>query len=166
MDLREVGYDDRDWINLAQDRDRWRAYVTGAQVGCRQFNSCRKVGIHDAAWLSLGRCSFSPLCEPIANGEERRTKNAIKLKIVICSIVAFVGVPFGRCGQCDGAPLLTPRPYLIPITPRFDAACWELVWLAAHAILAATGGIWSLQKYSCADSPHFDSTQERDYVLI
>ncbi|KAJ4432176.1 hypothetical protein ANN_20792 [Periplaneta americana] len=27
MDLREVGCDDRDWINLAQDRDRWRAYV-------------------------------------------------------------------------------------------------------------------------------------------
>ncbi|KAJ4434363.1 hypothetical protein ANN_22922 [Periplaneta americana] len=26
MDLREVGYDDRDWINLAQDWDRWRAY--------------------------------------------------------------------------------------------------------------------------------------------
>ncbi|KAJ4427493.1 hypothetical protein ANN_25141 [Periplaneta americana] len=26
MDLREVGYDDRDWINLAQDRDRWWAY--------------------------------------------------------------------------------------------------------------------------------------------
>ncbi|KAJ4449015.1 hypothetical protein ANN_00409 [Periplaneta americana] len=30
MDLREVGYDDRDWINLAQDRDQWRAYVTAA----------------------------------------------------------------------------------------------------------------------------------------
>ncbi|KAJ4433171.1 hypothetical protein ANN_15428 [Periplaneta americana] len=27
MDLREVGYDDRDWINFAQDRDQWRAYV-------------------------------------------------------------------------------------------------------------------------------------------
>ncbi|KAJ4445794.1 hypothetical protein ANN_12479 [Periplaneta americana] len=26
MDLREVGYDDRDWIDLAQDRDQWRAY--------------------------------------------------------------------------------------------------------------------------------------------
>ncbi|KAJ4443792.1 hypothetical protein ANN_05572 [Periplaneta americana] len=26
MDLREVGCDDRDWINLAQDKDRWRAY--------------------------------------------------------------------------------------------------------------------------------------------
>ncbi|KAJ4433053.1 hypothetical protein ANN_15310 [Periplaneta americana] len=24
MDLREMGYDDRDWINLAKDRDRWR----------------------------------------------------------------------------------------------------------------------------------------------
>ncbi|KAJ4427651.1 hypothetical protein ANN_25299 [Periplaneta americana] len=30
MDLREVGYDGRDWINLAQDRDRWRAYVVAA----------------------------------------------------------------------------------------------------------------------------------------
>ncbi|KAJ4436743.1 hypothetical protein ANN_16875 [Periplaneta americana] len=30
MNLREVGYDDRDWINLAQDRDRWRAYVRAA----------------------------------------------------------------------------------------------------------------------------------------
>ncbi|KAJ4443860.1 hypothetical protein ANN_05647 [Periplaneta americana] len=28
MDLMEVGYDDRDWINLAQDRDRWQAYQT------------------------------------------------------------------------------------------------------------------------------------------
>ncbi|KAJ4436395.1 hypothetical protein ANN_19027 [Periplaneta americana] len=27
MDLREVGYDDRDWTNLARDRSRWRAYV-------------------------------------------------------------------------------------------------------------------------------------------
>jgi hypothetical protein len=27
MDLREVGRDGRDWIDLAQDLDRWRAYV-------------------------------------------------------------------------------------------------------------------------------------------
>ncbi|KAJ4431953.1 hypothetical protein ANN_20562 [Periplaneta americana] len=26
----QVGYDGRDWINLAQDRDRWRAYVRAA----------------------------------------------------------------------------------------------------------------------------------------
>ncbi|KAJ4427877.1 hypothetical protein ANN_23883 [Periplaneta americana] len=31
MDLREVGYDDRDWINLTQDRDQWRAYVRVAK---------------------------------------------------------------------------------------------------------------------------------------
>ncbi|KAJ4439437.1 hypothetical protein ANN_07561 [Periplaneta americana] len=30
MDLREVRYDDREWINLAQDRDQWRAYVRAA----------------------------------------------------------------------------------------------------------------------------------------
>ncbi|KAJ4431048.1 hypothetical protein ANN_19641 [Periplaneta americana] len=30
MDLREVGYDGRDWIHLAQDRDQWRAYVRAA----------------------------------------------------------------------------------------------------------------------------------------
>jgi hypothetical protein len=27
IDLGEVGWDGRDWIELAQDRDRWRAYV-------------------------------------------------------------------------------------------------------------------------------------------
>ncbi|KAJ4449625.1 hypothetical protein ANN_01028 [Periplaneta americana] len=37
MDLRKVGYDNRDWINLAQDRDRWRAYVRAA-MNLRFFN--------------------------------------------------------------------------------------------------------------------------------
>jgi hypothetical protein len=27
MDLREVGWDGGDWIDLAEDRDRWRAHV-------------------------------------------------------------------------------------------------------------------------------------------
>jgi hypothetical protein len=27
MDLREIGWGDVDWINLAQDRDQWRALV-------------------------------------------------------------------------------------------------------------------------------------------
>ena len=28
MDLQEVGFGDIDWIELAEDRDRWRAPVT------------------------------------------------------------------------------------------------------------------------------------------
>jgi hypothetical protein len=27
MDLREIGWDGMDWIDLAQDRDQWRAIV-------------------------------------------------------------------------------------------------------------------------------------------
>jgi hypothetical protein len=27
MDLREIGWDGIDWIDLAQDRDRWKAIV-------------------------------------------------------------------------------------------------------------------------------------------
>jgi hypothetical protein len=27
LDLREIGWDDMDWIDMAQDRDQWRAVV-------------------------------------------------------------------------------------------------------------------------------------------
>jgi hypothetical protein len=30
IDLRETGWDDMDWIDLAQDRDQWRALVNMA----------------------------------------------------------------------------------------------------------------------------------------
>jgi hypothetical protein len=30
MDLREIGWDGRDWIELAQDRGQWRAFVNMA----------------------------------------------------------------------------------------------------------------------------------------
>ncbi|KAJ4439340.1 hypothetical protein ANN_07462 [Periplaneta americana] len=44
MDLREVGYDDRDWLNLAQDRDRWRAYVR-AKMNLRQQELSRFISL-------------------------------------------------------------------------------------------------------------------------
>ncbi|KAJ4441972.1 hypothetical protein ANN_11836 [Periplaneta americana] len=48
MYLREVGYDDRDWINLAQDRDGWRAYVRAAM-------NLRSLMLAGSEFQSLGR---------------------------------------------------------------------------------------------------------------
>jgi hypothetical protein len=31
MDLQEVGWEDMDWIDLAQDRDRWRVLVNAVK---------------------------------------------------------------------------------------------------------------------------------------
>ncbi|KAJ4443166.1 hypothetical protein ANN_04816 [Periplaneta americana] len=42
MYLREMGYDDREWIGLAQDRDLWRAYVRAAMnLRVSDFLRCR-----------------------------------------------------------------------------------------------------------------------------
>jgi hypothetical protein len=41
MDLREVGWDGRDWIDLAQDRDRWMAHAN-AVIG--KFSSSYIIG--------------------------------------------------------------------------------------------------------------------------
>jgi hypothetical protein len=41
MDLREIGFGDVDWIDLVQDRDRWRALVNGNEpsgsIKCGEF---------------------------------------------------------------------------------------------------------------------------------
>jgi hypothetical protein len=33
MDLREIGWGGMDWIDLAQDRDQWRALVNMVMLG-------------------------------------------------------------------------------------------------------------------------------------
>ncbi|KAJ4436907.1 hypothetical protein ANN_17039 [Periplaneta americana] len=65
MDLREVGYDDRDWINLAQDRDRWRAYVRAAMnlrthfdIGCHARIPTRNTILR---WVASFRTTGSTL---------------------------------------------------------------------------------------------------------
>jgi hypothetical protein len=35
IDLREIGWDGMDWIDLAQDRDQWRALVNTVMNQCR-----------------------------------------------------------------------------------------------------------------------------------
>jgi hypothetical protein len=32
MDLREIGWDGRDWIELAEDRDQWTALVNTVMI--------------------------------------------------------------------------------------------------------------------------------------
>ncbi|KAJ4443579.1 hypothetical protein ANN_05253 [Periplaneta americana] len=47
MDLRKVGYGDREWINLAQDRGQCRAYVRAA------MNLRTQTDIQEAGWTGL-----------------------------------------------------------------------------------------------------------------
>jgi hypothetical protein len=35
MDLREIGWDGMDWIELAEDRDQWRALVVNTVMNLR-----------------------------------------------------------------------------------------------------------------------------------
>jgi hypothetical protein len=34
MDLREIGWDGVDWIDMAQDRDQWRALEPSGSMKC------------------------------------------------------------------------------------------------------------------------------------
>jgi hypothetical protein len=52
MDLREVGYGGADWVDLAQDRDRWRALVYTVMNLLVPYNAGNFLG-------SLGHFSFS-----------------------------------------------------------------------------------------------------------
>jgi hypothetical protein len=59
MDLREIGWDGMDWIDLAQDRDQWRALVNTAMnlrvpynaenflSGCKIGRFSRRAQLHE-----------------------------------------------------------------------------------------------------------------------
>ncbi|KAJ4444622.1 hypothetical protein ANN_06418 [Periplaneta americana] len=81
MDLREVGYDGRDWANLAQDRDRWRAYVRVA-MNLRQVSGryreyycmeLQRVGVRkDTVTMYTGKRNLQKLGMVTRfNGQER-----------------------------------------------------------------------------------------------
>jgi hypothetical protein len=75
MDLREVGWEGMNWIDLAQDRDQWRALVNTVmnlqvQLNARKFlSSCTICGFSRRAQLrksvlliSSSHVRFSPFC--------------------------------------------------------------------------------------------------------
>jgi hypothetical protein len=39
MNLKDSGWEDMDWIDLAQDRDRWRVLVNVAMNHCVPYNA-------------------------------------------------------------------------------------------------------------------------------
>jgi hypothetical protein len=54
MDLREIGWDGMDWIDLAQDRDRWGALVNTVMNlqdyflgGCAIDSFSRRAELHE-----------------------------------------------------------------------------------------------------------------------
>ncbi|KAJ4446519.1 hypothetical protein ANN_13215 [Periplaneta americana] len=62
MDLRELGYDSRDWINLTQDMDQWRAYVRVAMNFQEENKLVAECRVRYLSFLGIGRnvkqCGF------------------------------------------------------------------------------------------------------------
>ncbi|KAJ4426209.1 hypothetical protein ANN_27018 [Periplaneta americana] len=82
MDLREVGYDDRDWIHLAQYRERWRVYVR-AEMNLRHLSRVEtRKGAYASTAGSLASWTDSLGLSPeygARNTRERRTSIVVPL---------------------------------------------------------------------------------------
>ncbi|KAJ4433950.1 hypothetical protein ANN_16269 [Periplaneta americana] len=73
MYLREVGYDGRDWINLVQDRDQWRAYnATLRMLRVKNLGSYCGIRLERSAGIWLPRESRARPAEGRAQEGEAR----------------------------------------------------------------------------------------------
>jgi hypothetical protein len=60
MDLREIGWDGVDWIELAQDRDQWRALVNTVMNLLRVPSNCWEFPewLHNWQFLRKGSAPY------------------------------------------------------------------------------------------------------------
>jgi hypothetical protein len=71
MDVREIGCDVTDWIDLAGDRDRWRTllntamnlrvpYIVGKFLSsCTTSGFSRRAQVHVVCWLFVSLCCYT-----------------------------------------------------------------------------------------------------------
>jgi hypothetical protein len=62
MDLGEIGWDGRDWIELAQDRDQWRALLNTV-MNLRVPKNCWEFPEWLHNWQLLRKGSTSLVCK-------------------------------------------------------------------------------------------------------
>ncbi|KAJ4428095.1 hypothetical protein ANN_24109 [Periplaneta americana] len=126
MDLREVGYDDRDWINLAQDRDRWRAYVRAAMNLRFIIRICKTVTAMPRAVL---QCTV--VAEP----------SSYTVCVMQCSIIRVIGA-FTILSIPVIEPSL-PKTFLWPSKVNVNVCSSEKINTFASANISQHTGHWS-----------------------
>ncbi|PNF13786.1 hypothetical protein B7P43_G12434 [Cryptotermes secundus] len=64
MDLREIGWDGMDWIDLSQDRDQWRAFVNTKEEDTRDTKKMKVFLLLASLVVGLRAqsCSYSSVC--------------------------------------------------------------------------------------------------------
>ncbi|KAJ4449272.1 hypothetical protein ANN_00670 [Periplaneta americana] len=136
MDLREMGYDDREWINLAQDRDQWRAYVRAA-MNLRVLKSHGRAGrnkpsrVLHAVWRDqLSEIKLARRCQRDNAGEmspESSTESYPAFARIGLREKTGKNLNQVTCPDRDSNPgHLVSRPDALTVTPQV----WRLFYMA------------------------------------